>query len=443
MNCPVMESTSPRWRWVAVFQYGLGWGLGVIVLPFLNDLARSYRTFLLGTLIGQLAMLVWLQFGVFESIRWLLSENKINRAQIELQRACRINNVRNGSNLAQKIAQMHSQELRKASNFVEEKLAETSSPSVGQLSELHRAALRRSFSHQQVVDGDQIDAQTVQFNIADELPETGRKCSQIAASLSPTLARSSFSVAECDERSASLVAKDPLKVALKQTNLLRQQEEGSSFLARIFHCKLYKLTTGLILLSVMLETSYYGLIQANKFVGDDVNLNYVVGGICEWLSAGLYISILWLFSRRVALIAPTVCGSLSCLGLALTYHLLRPQSASSTLDSNIVLRDNINFWLLNVGKFAVTVAIQVGATIAMESYPNNLRQTAPGAVVFVGRLGSILAPFLFNDSSAEKTVFKCTLLALATLGLLTSCAVPLFVRDNKDKDLCDRLEEID
>lgn len=460
-----MESTSPRWRFVPVFEYGIGWGLGMMICPFLNDLTKNYRYFLLISLVWQLLMLIWYKYGVFESIRWLLSEGLINQAQIELRRACRFNRVKNGAELAQKIADVQINQLRKASCVIEEKMApmrlakalhadeETASQELSVLS----SAIRKSFALDSPLNGTTLNVDSnngqQQNNEQQQLVEL-----MIMGDCGP-------------QHRNSITTQGLIQLALKYSKTLQQQEEGKFFLMQMFHRKLYKITLTLMLLSLTLETSYYGLLQANKFVGSSINVNYITGAASEWLAAVAYMAIMGAFNRRVALMGPTTMGSIACLCIALTYQLIpnvntrenaaagftgagldfktisfglyAGNSSSPTQEDMVQYRDNINFWVMNVGKLAITAAIQVSATIVMEAYPNNLRQSGSGAIVMVGRIGSIVAPFLFNDLSEDKFVLKMTLITIACMGFFTSSLVPFLVRDTTGKELCDRLNEID
>lgn len=555
-----MESTSAKFRFMPIFEYGIGWGLGVIVTPFLYTFTRDYKLFFLATLCAQLAMAPWLHFGVFESIRWLLSEGYTHRAQIELRRACKFNRVKTDSaELAQEIAHMQVQEVRKASRVLHDELAaaklakalESELPSATQELDMLSLAIKRSFGFDSCNDsgGEDTDTETknsLRFRAALQRPSINlaRKHQQ-QTPLSPTLARASFSVtAEAaqqpppqdslaraagtiagaasepthemapSERSDSLTAQAIIGLATQYSKSIQQQEEGSCFLAKLFHRKLRKTTLLLMLLSLVYETSYYGFIQTNKFVGSSIQLNYVTGGLSEWLAACLFCLLLASFSRKFALILPTLVAALACLCLALTYHLipddvghisslllpsqrggsaapqsgleidLQPSATQDQLDSVtledaelvspmpqanylaidnlstraqlattdtslqaaqqklIELRDSINFYLMNLGRITMTIGIQVAALIAMEAYPNNLRQSAPGAIILVGRIGSIFAPFLYNDTANNRLVFKATLVSLATIGLLCCLLVPFSLRDIKGKELFDRLNDI-
>lgn len=523
-----MEATTPKWRFVPVFEYGIGWGLGILLSPLLHTLTKNYQHFLMVCLAANLVLCLWLHWGVFESIRWLLSEGKINRAQIELQRACRINNIENGAELAQKIAQVQQQQVRKASQFIEAKQAparlaqamqqelETATQELNVLG----SAIRRSFA----LSSSPESPPTPTINILDNVSTTNTGGGAAATSqlvLSPTLARRSFALSgnilpeptelppkpldlimmdgSCSSREQarhSITTQALIQLALKYSKTIQEQEEGKCFLTQIFHRKLYKLTIVLMLLSIMLETSYFGLIQANKFVGNSVTLNYMTGALGEWVANLLFMLVLWAFSRRVAIILPTLLSALACFGIALAYHLipdhqpheggmndsvrlnvneanitgLRDQVDSIILNDNqasnlytndgghhsgnfigakdggaemVELRETINFCLMTIGKLTIAVTIQVSSTIGMEAYPNNLRQTGLGAIVLVGRLGSICAPFLFNDSSDDKLMFKMTLVVLSAIGMIVCLMVPFFLRDTTDKDLCDRLNDIE
>lgn len=119
------------------------------------------------------------------------------------------------------------------------------------------------------------------------------------------------------------------------------------------------------------------------------------------------------------------------------------QQLGYSLAQMLALRNAINMWVMNIGKLSVSVGIQVAETIALELYPNNLRQTGHGALVFVGRIGSIIAPFLYNDLTEDKIVLKSTLLTLATIGFLCCVLAPLFIKNTKGKELSDHMRDIE
>lgn len=510
-----MEATSPKYRFVSVFEYGIGWGLGLLLVPIVNSLTRNYRHFLLSSLVLQLMMLVWCHFGVFESIRWLLSEGRINRAQIELRRACRINRVRNGTELAQKIASVQASQVRKASKLIDAKMG-------GMQDGLLTQAIRRSFllcSPDQSAaneDGQSAFKMSISESVNNEAASEPSGAEPAARDrsksvLSPTLAKKSFSVANPPEQleMVDLKAKDvgddsdnekprdsitnraAILLVLQYSKVLQEQDEGTCFLAQMFHRKLYKTTVVLAFISIMLETSYFGLVQASGFVGYDIDFNYAIGALSEWLAAVVFVGTLWLFSRRVALVVPILLSSLACLGMAVTYYLIpnsppnmapfnqtilietgdgqiilgEPSSVtnqsaplsllngtgSGSSESIIIpqeyqllidLREQINVALMTFGKLVITVAIQIAATITMESYPNNLRQSGSGAILIIGRACSVVAPFLFGDHSNEKFVLQITLAVMGAFGFLVCLVIPLFLRETKDQELCDRLDDI-
>lgn len=514
-----MEATSPKWRVVATFQYGAGWGMGMLAVPLLNGLVRDYRLFLAILLACQLAMLPWLRWGLFESIRWLLSEGLTGRAQIELRRACCMNRVHTSPKLAKSIAQIQVQQVRRASRLLDEELAsarlaqalECKVVTATQELDMLSAAIKRSFGLDDAELGAPADdkgppplaygrRQTLSptlarrsFSIGAELGATNqpeRRQQEAGAEPQAHKSRHSVTISMGSSQSKnSLTTQALVQLAMQYSKVVEQQQDGACFLIRMFNRKLWKETVILTLLSLMLETAYYGLLQANNFVGTNVDLNYITGAVGEWAAAIVSTVFMLALSRRAALIVPTLVSSLACFGMALAYQLM-PDDSSQGLDANsnsyskpnsslgpphqdnigillydqldvasdaglqvaagdlltadrVQLRHLINLYLMNIGRFSVSVTVEVVSTIAIELYPSNLRQTAPGAIVFVGRVGSIVAPFLFNDPTEDKWVFKSTLVALSAIGILACLLVPFTLRDNKDKELCDHMDEIE
>uniref|UniRef100_A0A6G1SN62 Solute carrier family 22 member 5 n=1 Tax=Aceria tosichella TaxID=561515 RepID=A0A6G1SN62_9ACAR len=649
-----MEATSPRLRYVPVWQYTSGWAVGTMLLPLINSLTLDYRL-LMGALLGfQLLMLPWLHWGVFESIRWLLSEGHLNRAQIELRRACRMNNIKADTQLAKSIACIEAQQVRKASRIIEHELAPIRlSQALGAgVDETTReldmlsSAIRRSFFGETDRDGEQPAEQQSAIGSAAPLAEPtndrrartkslaaagvegagpgnkvqpsgdaislrmqagsndhdddGRGPNQAATSppqylnpiesLSPTLSRMSFSLptGPCPagpvgavtqlageqltlnsaatrkistasaangrvangslngklslsnknslplaninnnyapsehDRKSSLTTQGLIQLAMKYSKTVEREDSGQCFILQMLHPKLWRLTVLLIMVSVMLETGYYGLMASNKIVGDSVSLNYVSGAFGDLAASFCSLLLLAFVSRKWSLISCTLFSSLVCLGMALSYQLvpdypsegaasdssqhlylgsraiwsttplpslpienlidanLRPVSPLSLIndttpvpitpqtheqgkleellgnqellsndaiilsrDQLIQLRQTINFYLMIVGKFMVSAGISIASTISMEAYPNNLRQTSLGSIAFVGRVGSIFAPFLFDDPTPDKQMFKLTLASLGVMGLIVCCLIPVSIRDQKDKELCDQMNEIE
>lgn len=658
----VMEATTPRLRCVATFEYCFGWGLGMMATPVLNNMTQDYVHYLIALFVFQLLLLPWLHFGVFESIRWLLSEGRINEAQIEIRRACLINRVRNNPYLAQKIARLQLQQVRKASILVASKLDEiidmynsndsgnkplkaiderndtrssSSEESINELSE----AIRKSFDHMienephadidktegdkkakdfiKVKDADSMSLKTVieePMDIeTDNIPraelnvEAAENMNQRRISLSPTLANRLFSVSgdsdpalralrnqpiqppvqmmingkpmeieelneDYDEESIapptmkinlnnnlqknhlvtlellkrnSMTSQGLVQLLMQYKNKIQEKEDGAFFLVQMFHRKMYKQTILLLMLELSLETSYYGFVQANKFIGSSVQLNYFVGALSDMTAATLAMIISALFSRKSAVIVPTLIGVTACMTLAGMYQFapipLNPndefsaiahadtnsysgsgvnpfgapvianeeemiehieggddndsrsdvslemifqlngyrdqldsaviqdtimtteiavQETTTELEADLIVKDTtltnktdsmdiarfrntFDVVVMTLGKLATVTALQVAATISLEIYPSNLRQTGSGAIIFVGRIGSIIAPFLFNDPSEDKLMLKLTLVTLALIGALVCLATPFFLHDKKNEELCDRIGEID
>lgn len=582
-----MEATSPRFRPVSVVEYGIGWGLGVILVPLINELTLDYRCYMGVLLAWLLSMTPWLHFGVFESIRWLSSEGHLYRAQSELSRVCRFNRVRReGTKLAQEIARIQAQQVRSALRLIEaesapRQLARLTGLPVGEMArelDLLTAAVRRSFFGSEV-DGEEWGGS-----------ENGVPIICInGAALSPTLSRLSFTVSPTDElvsadqagpvvavvskvqddlsesskagkpkrrpkgrsltprlsqleavlgpgasrRSDSVRQQGLIQMALNYSRLLQQADSGKFFLIQMFHPALWRSTMLLTLISIMYETTYFGLIQANKFVGSDITRNFVIGGLCEWAGCLVSVPMLIFLSRKLSLISTSLLGGLVCFGLALTYHMIPelhqaphqllmgqqlepgggaslpvaalasvaglkisddttaqppmlalngtevPIKASeldnlinnddhlesiSTLDllmeqmmeqqranesaanaeqeALLELRDSINFYLISAGKFIIFCGCFVSMTIAMEVFPNNLRQSGLGMIVFMGRVGSIISPFLFNDERPDRLVLKLTLVVLGTIGLLACLLVPFCIKESRDMELRDQMSDV-
>lgn len=499
-------------------QYSLGWAVGMMLVPALHAFTPNYRHLFLISLVMQLFMLLWLSMGVFESVRWLLSEGKVNRAQMELQRACKMNKRADGAQLARQIARVQMQMLRDASRVIElEQTPAKLARVVGrgpdevarELLQL-RTGLRQSFGIESQIKSGR--ASPIKRSRKRQPSEAHDKKPHTCRTLSPTLARIMHTGClrrSCDARcsQANMAANLPTQQQQQQraasiadsktmmsaqtiahmtlacAKTLQQAEEGSCFIVSLFHAKLYKLTLTMMLVSVTIEAAYFGLLQATRFVGSSVSLNYISGALVELLATSIFGLLIWTLSRRMAIVVPTLCTGLICACMALTYQLLpdtdelksvefvahdvanllmQPMVKASQANATMLartgiedapvddiqtdwshLRHSINFWLMNAGKLSATVAIQIVATISMEVYPNNLRQTGSGLIVLVGRVASIWAPFLFVDHTlAGRVVLQCTLCLLACLAGLSCAALSRYMHDYKHRDLCNKLTDI-
>lgn len=438
-----MESTSPKWRFTPILNYGIGWSLGGLLAPAINELTHSYRYYLVVSLVAQLCLAILVRFFAHESIRWLLSEGRIDQAQDELKRACRINGIREDDQVADNVDKLRILQARKASWLIEhinnDPANQTDQSGISIRKTLAEALNKDPFNEPEA------EPNRLQVKRSNSSVSSG---SITSAQLSPTLARHNFSVTRDLNSSQTLHDPQPhpaenqslAQLALKYSKTLQEQDEGTCFITMLFHRRLRMLTFGLSLLIIVVETSYFGLLSASGFVGTSVYLNYVMGSVGEALANLIYILLMWALSRRLALILPTMTFS-TCLALMCLTYYLAPESPETASDS-LELRNSVNFWLMSVGKLSLMIDNLISTTVAMESYPNNLRQTGPGAVFFCGRLSSVFASFLFNRHHQLR--FEISLGTLAILGYLVCLLVPLFVsKDAKYRDLYDRAAEMD
>lgn len=437
-----MEATSAKLRPLSVFQFGLGWSLGMACCVLLSNWTRNYKLTLAIALAWQLLLAVWSHLTIFESIRWLLDEGRLTRAQVELQRVCRINGVQNGAKLAAKIAQI---QLEQVQQETPDLILDNSQPVVVDLSR------QETNLPQQVSSRKEAIREIIWRNMKPE-----------------------------DQSSAT--AQGLVHLALDQScqyqprKQAKRQLESSNFVAKLFHPDYYKLSISLVLVNIMTEVGYYGLVQTHSIVGLNVDVNYLSGTASEWAADLTYLLVLFYLSRRFALLLPGLLAVFVLLGIVVNHQLLPLSTSSDSMlltghnqnnhssttstilpdniqvDSRISvafvkltgnnlqiykLRELINFWLITVGKLAISVTSLVATTVAAEVFPSNLRQTAVGAMVFGARICSILSPFLFQDLSLNKHQMQATLLVTSSLGLFGIVLSFWHVKNMKHKDLAE------
>lgn len=477
----------------------------MLTCPLITNLTMNYEDALKLMLAAQLALLVWMHFGVHESIRWLLSEGQITRAQIELQRACQTNRIQNGGKLAHKIAQIQQEQMRRASDIIDDKLNEfkleptsiivsssqaddpNSEPAGDQkgVSLQHKQlsimseAIKRSRAPAIGSNKQELESAAIGAPQEDALSIAASCNSHTLSVLSPTLTRRSFSLKNTptgdgfvdldweqrrqDERTTELVlsriapenrnslaSRSLVELAIRYSRRVEQEQDGFCFVTKLFHPKLYKITITLSIISVMSEFAYYGLVQASTLVGSDADLNYVATGLSEWLADSTYILLMWAFSRRVSLIGPSCVCALCCLGMAATFQLLPYSHNLNTLAVPAMnyettvgeLRELINFWLMTIGKLSISVIILAFFTVTLEVFPNNLRNTALGCMSLAGRAGCIVAPILFDDTSEDKLVLRCSLIGVASVGLLGSLMAAKYQPETKNCELRDHINDV-
>lgn len=165
------------------------------------------------------------------------------------------------------------------------------------------------------------------------------------------------------------------------------------------------------------ELQYMSFIIINLEVGEDMYLNFILGGCMEALAA-IFASLLLSYApRRASLIASWLLISLSCFGLSLAH-----------IDSHWAV------WLLALAKFSQSCLSTIASVAAYESFPTFLRQSGSGLVLTLGMLGSVFAPLIcaeFDDHAGMDGV----LMVFSFNALVAALLIQLFLIETKDCEL--------
>ncbi|KAG9509384.1 Solute carrier family 22 member 15-like protein [Fragariocoptes setiger] len=423
----IVETTGPSYRYASMLAWGTGWSFSGVVGPLLELWLADYRLVFAFCLGWQLLMLPWCWFGLRESIRWLLAQDDTNGAQVELQRACAFNGRPICSQTANQIAIVQQQHLRKVSSQIDVQLtSESNSNGNGDGNGTNctdctvikpLGTLLGTFTD---ANGNHLVPTTTSTN--------GNLHHQQQQPQSNTTTTVEDERPHPDEVSLDQQRAQVLQL-LRLATLARQQQlkqETQLGIARMFHKQLRTTTVMLCLVSMVSESYYYGLLAANAFVGTSVVFNYMSGTVMELLSVAQYFVTLSLMTRRLALASQLLVASLCVLAMALTYQFMSGN-----------LRETINLVLLSLAKITSSTVLETLITIALESYPTNLRQTGSGFCLAVGRVTAMLAPFMFQFD------IKLALAALGIAGLVIGSVAPLALRETKNQPLVDHLQDLE
>lgn len=165
------------------------------------------------------------------------------------------------------------------------------------------------------------------------------------------------------------------------------------------------------------ELLYTSFIIINLEVGEDVLLNYALGGCMEALAAVSASLLLSYSPRRVSLIAFWLLISISCFGLSLAH-----------VDSTWAV------WMLALAKFSQSALSSIAAVAAYESFPTFLRQSGSGLVFTLGMMGSVFAPLIsaeFDDEAGMDRV----LMIFSFLALKAAIMIHLFLTETRGVEL--------
>ncbi|RWS23965.1 organic cation transporter protein-like protein [Leptotrombidium deliense] len=88
----VMESVGPEYRTITGIAYQFGWTTGYVLLPGIAYLTRNFRHMIIAMTVPEILWLFWL-YRIPESIRWQLTNNKLEDAKKSVMNAVRTNNM--------------------------------------------------------------------------------------------------------------------------------------------------------------------------------------------------------------------------------------------------------------------------------------------------------------------------------------------------------------
>lgn len=166
------------------------------------------------------------------------------------------------------------------------------------------------------------------------------------------------------------------------------------------------------------ELFYMLFILINSDIGDNIKLNYAVGGVMEILATFLCMVMTSIMSRRLSLVSTLVTISGFCFVLTFTQHL----KFASVL-------------IMNLNKLAISTLSSFVYVVTTENFPTNLRQTGYGLSGTLGSLGAVVAPILVSQVHMTNLMLMLTILPLTAAVL-----IPLYLRETKGTELSDDLE---
>lgn len=173
------------------------------------------------------------------------------------------------------------------------------------------------------------------------------------------------------------------------------------------------------------ELLYMLFIMINSDVGDNVKLNYLIGGLMETLATIQSIVIVQKVSRKLSLSTTLATISVLCFVLAFTHHL-----------------PGVSTWTLNLSKLAISTLSSIIYVVTTEVFPTNLRQTGFGACGTIGSLGAVIAPFIRTEL-ANLIGMTQVLLIITILPLTAAIIIPFFLRETRGVELPDDIDDIE
>ena len=347
----IVETFGSKYRGTTCLIVFTGWSMGVMIMPWITDYFRNFRSVMMFTVACHIATLFWL-FTVGESIRWLLVNGRIEEANAEVHRICNWNSVSKA-------------EMVK----VDEKFCN------------HKA------KYQPVADRNEA-IRIEQLSIEEQQGKSYRY---------------------------SRYMKIVLKAAFGGFFKVRQ----------IFASRELIITTVVIIWTTFnSELLYMLFIMINSDVGDNIKLNYAIGGLMELAATLISIVMIERLTRRLSLSSTLTIISVSMLCLAFTH------------------RDpHMSVWALNFTKFAISTLSSLIYVTVTELFPTSLRQTGMGLAATLGSLGAVIAPFIRTELT---DIFGMTnvMLMLSLFPLSAAILIPFYLRETKGVELADDVDDV-
>lgn len=196
-----------------------------------------------------------------------------------------------------------------------------------------------------------------------------------------------------------------------------------AIIAKLFKSKQLALTTlTLIWVTFNCELLYLLFIIINSDIGNNVKLNYAVGGIIETLATLFAIVIAQKVTRKISVSFNLITISLLCLIFSFTFS-----------------HPIYSLYMLNLTKFAISTLSSLVYLVTSEVFPTNLRQTGFGFTCTVGSFGAVVAPFVQKEL-AETIGVRQVLLILTLTTLSAAPLVLIYLKETQGVELSDNCD---
>ncbi|CAL8115003.1 unnamed protein product [Orchesella dallaii] len=177
-------------------------------------------------------------------------------------------------------------------------------------------------------------------------------------------------------------------------------------------------------LFISVDLVYYGVVFDSATLTNDPYLLVFLGGLTEVPAYTLVVPILSRWGRR-----PTIVAS---------YFL----TAVCTLTVAYISEDQeiLRMVVSMSGKLFITTCFAVIYLLGTELYPTSTRTTGLAAAVFMGRIGSILAPYVVDGM---KNVYRDLPNIIFGIVCVISGAVSFLIPETNDLEMADKLHDVE